>query len=359
MKTDMVVKNTLACPFDKKKSDNLIHQREDKFAVYRKTPRIWWSDQLQVWLCTDPVVIEKILNDQDFKVLNFSQAPVAEHFKINLDYIAKMLACLSITLDGQDHITIRKRLAKLIAQSFNLAIDNFQQTFAKSLVKLSSDKDFDLVGEAIKPSIHAFFSVLTGIDAVHLSHCDILPQIFDQTLSIHKRIKINSLIGYLVNTFPSKMTADEKYTRIALVVIATDALLGTLSQSLYISLKANEGMIFSNILWDDHPPATGVPLIVRVATTEKIISGKKILSGQRVKMYLDAAGYAQEQPVYSKLFFGAGPHVCLGLSLSNKVWQAMTSCFAKYPQHFKIIDALHCDNDNFFNGYNSLKVDIF
>jgi cytochrome P450 len=311
-------------------------------------------------MCTDHETIRQILADPDFEVMDYSQSMLAKRLGISLDQVEKMLAHLPLAREGEDHKWIRKRHAVFITESINFALDSFRGTLQKQIASiLLVTPTVDLVGELIKPSVYALISTLAGVDRVALTHGDSISQIFDETLSISKRINIDRKIGEIINSLPDNMSDDEKYFRIAMVALATDSLIGTLSESLSVMLKFNQGIKLSDIRWDEEPPATGTPVIERILRQTKIIADTTLLAGQRVRLYVESAGYSTERPAYAKLYFGAGPHVCLGMSLGKQTWKIMTSCLSRVDRSLEVIEVLRRGYDNVFNGYNCIKTKVY
>jgi cytochrome P450 len=114
----------------------------------------------------------------------------------------------------------------------------------------------------------------------------------------------------------------------------------------------------SQINWDKDLPATSIPFTERVLEKDKIIQGQQLKSGQRIRLYLDAAGYLQKGVAYSELYFGAGSHTCIGKSFSKELWTVFTKCLSKVDLRLQIIKSTRKDHDYFFNGYYQLAVNV-
>jgi hypothetical protein len=97
-----------------------------------------------------------------------------------------------------------------------------------------------------------------------------------------------------------------------------------------------------------------------MSVKDNVIDGVNILSGQKVRLYLDAAGYQQsESPTYAQIYFGAGAHTCLGMPIGKKIWDVVKSRFEKVHKKLIINTMEYRTPDNVFNIYESIKVDIY
>ena len=55
-----------------KHSDFLLHADPGRLEVYKKNQKLWWSKQLNKWMCMNPELIQFILNSEN-KFLRFNQ----------------------------------------------------------------------------------------------------------------------------------------------------------------------------------------------------------------------------------------------------------------------------------------------
>jgi predicted NAD/FAD-binding protein len=122
-------------------------------------------------------------------------------------------------------------------------------------------------------------------------------------------------------------------------------------------LSKNHNKLLNEIDWNSYFVATGVPVIERVAIKDKQVMGHVILKSQRVRIFLDAAGYQEVNcPHFSKLYFGSGPHLCLGMAISKKIWTIIIRELSRVESSLCILDFAYKENDQVFNLLDTLKV---
>jgi len=311
-------------------------------------------------MCVDPDLMGQILNDRDFIVHHYGVEHIEKRFNIDLSHISNMVDHFPLAREGEKHKANRKQLAVALAQNSELALANFKKTFEEKIQRLPNNTRFDLVTEVIKPSLSQILLDISGITISNKpAGFDSLSQVLDETLSLKKRIEINRTIGDLLLLLPEDLPQQEKYFRVAMLALGSDGLIGTVTESLAQILTENEGMPCRHMDWNVEVPCTGVPVLERIAQTEKTLAGEKILAGQRIRLYVDAAGYSEsDSPVYSQLYFGAGKHTCLGMPISKKIWGIIRTCFQQLDSKLSIHEIKYRANDNVFNLYEHIVVTI-
>ena len=124
--------------------------------------------------------------------------------------------------------------------------------------------------------------------------------------------------------------------RLALAVLGRDALLGTLSESLYSIIAANEGRRLDEITYPPIPPETGVPYIERVAV-KPIRDGETLFkAGDRLGLYLQAFAYSTHGR-YQPRIFGVGSHVCLGKPFALDLWRGITRALSEIELYAEVV----------------------
>ncbi len=342
-------------------SDYAIHRLSDKHRYYADERKLWWSKELGRWMCVDPMLIKSILADDDFRVMSYSVDKITERLGIDLDHVKQLLRYFPLAQEGEAHKSIRKRHAMAIAEKSDQALQDFRISFEQKLAELASgsERTVDLLDGLLKPALQQFFATLSGIEKTYLNGSDSISQILDETLGLSKRVAINEKIQSLLESLPPEMSLDEKYFRISIVALGTDSMLGTLSQSLVTVLKRYPAGSPAEMHWDEELPATGVPVIERWLSADKTIGATSMQAGQRIRLYLDAAGYDHaEAPAYSALYFGSGSHLCLGMPVGRKLWKLITALFQTFNKKLTMIEANYREHDNVFNLYDTIKVKI-
>lgn len=341
-------------------SDYSIHRLPEKSKIYRDDIKLWWSDELERWMCTDAKVIKEILSNTTFKVPSYSVEKIVSKISVNLEHNIKLVDYFPVAKNGESHKLIRKRHTTQIKENSKLALSNFESYFKSRFEKLlGSDEIIDLYSELLKPSFHEFLASLIDIDPSLLQSNESMSQILDETLPLRIRLRLNKTIGDLVNSMPEGLSEDEKYFKVSVVALGADSLIGTMTESLVYLLKINNGKLLSEINWPDDPPMTGVPVIERYAAKDLKFNNITIQKNQRIRLYLDAAGYiSNEQASYAQLYFGGGNHLCPGISLGREIWKTIINFLKSMDVKILIQEGSRRQFDNVFNIYNTIKVII-
>lgn len=342
----------------KNNSDYSIHRLSDKTKIYKNDVKFWWSDELERWMCTDAKIIKEILGNPVFKVPSYSVQKIISKLPVNLEHNVKLVGYFPIAQDGEAHKLIRKRHALQIIKNSELALTNFELCLKSKFNELlESESTTDVYKELLEPSFHEFLASLINIDSSLLSASDSISQVLDETLPLTIRLRLNKIIGDLVNSLPDDLTEDEKYFKVSVIALGSDSLIGTMTESIVYLLKLHNGKSLSEINWPDEPPVTGVPVIERVISGDLILNNISLHKNQRIRLYLDAAGYIyDEKPSYSQLYFGSGNHLCLGMPVAKEIWKIIKKVFQETDKKIFVEEISRRDFDNVFNIYNFIKV---
>jgi hypothetical protein len=347
------------CPF--RSADREIHKSKNKIDIYHEEPKFRWSDDLERWVCFDPIIIKEILLSDDFRMFDYlgTQAILTNHLNLNMDHISKLLSNMPFFHDGQVHKELKKIYAKKLNEHYDIALLNFEASLENLIsLKIRPGITLDLVEEIIAPAIAASASIFSGSQYHFDGNSPSIGQVLDETISISRRIKINKKIEDFLDKFPKNISEETGYIRVGLAVTGLDTLVGSLSESIATILNRDSNLKLSQINWDENLPATSIPFIERVLKKDKVIRGQQLKGGQRIRLYIDAAGYSTESATYSELYFGAGSHTCIGKYFSKELWNIFTKCLSKVDLKLRIIKSARKDHDYFFNGYYLLEVTV-
>jgi cytochrome P450 len=343
------------------KSDYTIHKRSDKNDFYKNHEKMWWSDECARWICISPEIIKVILNNPNFFVITHNVEKLAVRFNIDISHLAKVIQQLPVTQNGMRHKELRKRFALVLASRSTVVLAFFEKEFANRLHHLIASKnEFDLSKDLLKPLVQESSLLLSDIAWLKNNKLDKLSTIFDETLSLKNRMELNQSVGEILEELKVNLDEEECYSRIAMFALGNDSILGTISESLVSVFLRNTETVSSNISWGNQIPATGVPVIERMAEIDIDIHGNKIKKGQRVRLYLDSAGYIETSyPSYSSIYFGSGSHTCLGMSIGTKIWTMVTDVFRRVDKKIEITQLIYRKNDNVFTIYDEINVRVY
>lgn len=337
----------------------MLHRADDKAEIYKTTQGLWWSEKNRKWICFDGEIIKLILNDSDFKVVSHELKRITERFSIDLDHVVGVVKFLPVTLDDEAHKIIRKRHALLIAENTESALNHFESAFKEKFKRLKNEqKTFDWMKDLIKPLIHQTILKLTSVKLTDTKPIEMLSTVFDETQSLKNRIDLNEKIGQIYHQLVPSISNDEAYFKIALLALGNDSIISTIGETTLNFLLKNPGRRLNEIPWDLDFVATGVPVIERMAAKDKQLMGLNIKRNQRIRIFLDAAGYQESIcPHFSKLYFGAGPHLCLGMAISKKIWAIIIDEFAEVERSLNVVNFAYKENDQVFNLLDTMKVE--
>ncbi len=152
--------------------------------------------------------------------------------------------------------------------------------------------------DLLRPATRRALLVMAGLGSVDFEGAETTPALFDDTISLRRRTALNAMIGTFFDSL-SRIPEEERYFRIALVVLGANTLLGSLGNSLAQTLSRNEGVRLCDNKWDTDFCETGLAVIEKVAGSDAVLDGNSIRAGDRLRLFLDAAGYKE----------GAGPRL--------------------------------------------------
>ena len=342
-------------------SDYLLHKSLDRPKIYQSNDGIWWSTELKKWMCSNPELIKKIIDNPEFRVHNYEPKNLGEKLKLNFQHLIKIVSYFPIALEDEEHKAARKKYALKISSKYDESLICFKNALSSKLHKINSPHTaIDLVQNVIEPSLKSALMLLSGLDILKDCQLGSISQILDEKLSINRRIELNHQIAIILEGLPSNIDIDEKYFMIAVFALGYDSLLGSITSSVAMTLLENNSKRINEINWSKDIPYTGVPVIERVAKKDCQIGHTIIKSGEKVKLYIESAGFINgDKSMYSSLFFGHGIHKCVGMHFSNAIWKILINEFSKLNKLFTIKSINTRPNDYVFNVFSNITVDLY
>lgn len=335
-----------------------LQRSNNKFDIYTKGPGIYWSKEFNRWMCVDKLLIKEILLNENFVVHDYNFQALEKRFKLDLSLISKLLPYIPLAVDGGNHKALRERMVQEIAKNSNNALKIFDAELKKAFSQLN-EGEVDLFLSVIKTASIKALCLIAQIDIPIGTEVTTISQIFDDTISVSHRIKINSTLSEILNNLPNNIDMDEKYFRMALLALGTNSFIGSMSESVVTILEEIKTGNFRKINWDLDMPATGVAAIERIVARDSVVLGNIFNEGQRVTLFLDSCGYSKSKwPSYSKLYFGPGKHICPGMKFSLEAWKILRNNFLDFDATFQFKSAEYRVSDCAFNFPISIKVKI-
>lgn len=342
-------------------SDYHFHKRSNRDQIYFDRQNIWWSNTLKKWMCSNPELIIEILNNAKFAVHSYQIKALEQKLDTELSYLSKIIEYFPLGFEGEIHKEMRKSSAQKLAERMAGTLEVFRTELQNRIKGFSKDSQTtELYTALIEPSVKRTLLYMADLECLYEQPILSISQLFDQAISVKKRLEINAQIGKLIEIMPFDMDADDKYSRLSTYAIGYDSILGSLTESLVRTLQQNAEKKIHDIVWSENLPNTGVPVIERVATCNIEVGSVLIKKGQKVRLYLEAAGYTDsENSVYNSLFFGSGIHKCVGMHLSNAMWKVLTQELSKINCTIHIQHLHYRDEDYVFNIFDEIKVRLY
>jgi hypothetical protein len=309
-------------------------------------------------MCTNPNVIKDILTDDRFGVHSYQIKALEEKTQEKFNYITEIIQYFPLALEGETHKELRKKGALSLAERINSTLDVFTTEISEKVESIQHvSKQINFYSEIIEPCIKRALLHLADLDSLANYPIISISQLFDQAISIKKRIRINDQIAELLQLLPDSMSENEKYFNLSIFAVGYDSLLGSFTESLVRTLQQNENIKINQINWSNELSNTGVPVIERVAMQDTELNGAAIKKGQKIRLYLESAGFVNsENAVYTQLFFGNGIHKCIGLHLSNAMWKIFVCELVKLEKYFEIKYLHYRTEDYVFNIFDEIEV---
>lgn len=280
-----------------------------------------------------------LLKSRDFDVVPYAERYRALADRLGLEFSATIFALSHIPLCAQRplHADMRRDMARAIAETQDAA----QLALGTALTRfetLATPGPHDILNDIIRPGVSGLLSALCGIDLM-LPHDTSVSKVFNQTIGVRKRrrmeAELQDILSRLHSAFPHDPD-DRIGQRLALAILGNDALIGSVSNSLYHVFSAQGDRPLSDMSFGAVFPRTGVPYVDRVAVQPCQHAGQAIAAGGNIRARLDS--YEAPDRAGDRMgFFGSGAHTCLGRHLSTALWAGISRCLGDIDRRVEIV----------------------
>jgi len=265
--------------------------------------------------------IAKVLGTKDFVPVDYEarHRMLGGHLDFDVSDILAAIRHVPLCARAQAHTASRKRIAKLIAEGTSDMVSFVREDVPAMVSDLLLPGGHDVMAEFVDPCVNKLMSASVGVP-IDLGHDTLVSRLFSQAMGISKRRRMNAELAELRRVIAHHLphlSESEVGDRIALCILGTDALRGTLG----CSLKA----LFEEDANPAEYPRTGVPYIDREALKSCPVNGVDQPAHTVVRARLDQF----ERPEFAgerNRFFGYGAHVCLGRKIAVDLWQQVHLC---------------------------------
>ncbi len=341
-------------------SDYQLQKQPDRRQHYGREGGLWWSQQLHRWMVSDPALIEQVLRSSAFVGHDFGVSAVMSRFGIDLRHLEELSRHFPLAHEGERHRALRKKFSAEIALNTASALAAFEQEINVGLERLSrAHGQLCAMRDLLAPASLAAVLRLAGLDMAPVADLQTIPLLFDDTISLGKRRRINAAVDGIFHAIGEAIPDDEKYFRIAIMALSANTLLGSLGQSLLQVLSENPDTALRDIAFDRDFPATGLPLIEKRAAKDILLAGRAIKAGDRLRLFLDSAGFEQGgAPAFSELYFAAGKHKCPGMNFSRRCWKLLAAALSRSALKLRLVQSRQRSGDNVFNFAEAIEVQV-
>jgi len=342
------------CPLQRDLDRNTIFLERDGF---------WWSAELNCWMISAPDAIAAVLRDHAFSVHSYNFSEVAGRLGISLPRHQALPAYLPLALEGEKHTALRRRFSEQISANTARALEIFEHTLVAGIgqhFNATPPTRFCAVKEIIQPSSRLANLAIAGLEGFSFDDLESVPIFFDKGISLRKRQQIEQLIEQLHVSLPEGFGDDEKYFKIAFLMLSMDTLVGSISKSFLTVVRRNPGVAMSAMDWDRDLPATALPMIERKALADTPLFGHEIKRGDRVRLFVDVNEFNRDRgSKYNELYFAAGAHRCPGMNYSRKIWTIFVRHMRQIERKLHIRDFSYRSNDSIFTLLDTLEVETY
>ncbi|MEO8243416.1 MAG: hypothetical protein ABI832_14005 [bacterium] len=281
-----------------------------------------------------------ILADPAYDVVPYHDRVAALAQRLGLDFsdILYLLDHLPLALRDKPHAEQRADVARLMVERRPNMTKVLPGLVARHLQGLARPGALNLLDDGVKPLVEAVIAELVDAD-LRSTTANLVSRVFSQAMGVAQRRAMNAELAGLRRQLALAHPGEaglRQGSRLALVVLGRDALIGTLSRSLHAHLVALNGQVLASLTMPEIPTHTGVPYIDRELQADP---------GQVARCQLRSM---EGRPADERQrFFGAGPHVCLGRPLSMDLFQQCSAFLATLTTRIAI-DSFQLRKDDVF-----------
>ncbi|HEY6630099.1 MAG TPA: hypothetical protein VIZ90_01475 [Rhizobiaceae bacterium] len=316
-----------------------LHLQPDKRQEYERRRPYYFDDDLGMLCVLDADLIGAIFRSADFRTNPFADhyRTIAERTGIDLDASVSTLDHIPFSKEGAEHRRLRGAMNAVVSADSREHMAGME-AFVGDLVSglFVAGSQIELVQQLARPIFFELFSRWLKVDGEFLGGPNI-SQVFDAVMSLNRRKKVNRSLHELTCAFAERRDAlpTTPELAVAMNVLGNDALIGSLVLSTWHLLEEHPGARFSEIRFPPTLPATGVPFIERIANRDIEIGGMTIARDEKVRLMIDATS-RQVTGQEADLFFGKGPHICIGKPMTLIIWRSLAKSLAALPLRFTL-----------------------
>lgn len=278
----------------------------------------------------DAEIAKAIILSPDFKTYSMADRYRELQHRTGIDFSAaiRLLECLPVFIDGENHQRIRKVMAKQVSRTKECQLAAVRQSFNDLFHHaFRPTAEIDLVAGFAQPLWRSISSsIVPGNTEIH-DLVDDIPTLFSPFLSIRERAKINDRIGRFLQNHAEAEDADERLILLCLGSLGARPFVGTLSLSLYELFRTHPDARMCEFTWPQIFPSSSLTYVDRICVNASEYPDLLVKKGERVRCLTQSSSYSAVEN--KQALFGFGAHTCLGKSISERVWSLVAETFSK------------------------------
>jgi hypothetical protein len=300
--------------------------------------------------------------DDAFSVPSYDVTPMIEKLGVDLRSLNELRKYFPLAVEGERHKQLRERFARHVAARSRPALDVLSAELGGRLAELADlpdEEPFCLQERLLKPTLRKTVLTLADIDPDADFAVEELPLLFDSYLSANRRLKVNAIIRDALATLPFDLAEEEKYFRVAVVALASNTTLASVSHNILERIAAQPDTPLAAIDWGSEFTRTGLPLIEKFAVRDAMLGGQLIRKGEHVRLFIESEGVAPDgSHSYSDVFFAVGPHKCVGMNFSRQLWGRVASGLGAVNRKLRVLEVAEREKDYVFNLPERIRVEF-
>lgn len=333
-------------------TDLLLQKQLDRLATYRRPPGIWLSPGSKRWMVTAPDLIREVMTNDAFAVPRYDISQLTARLNIDLAFLSRLPDWIALAHEGERHRHLRAISARAITARTDEALGVLRQALEdrRSIFDGPSGSEVCLFTSLFRPALRQTIASLSDVPLPQDLPVEVIPQLFDDTISLSRRRRINEILEAVSNCLPASLPDDERQLRMAIIAVSTNTLLGSICLTFIEQLGGAPGTPLSGVDWGSDLVRTALPLVEKRVVKPVQLGGQSLTPGDRVRLFIEAAGFTPDgRHRYDDLFFAVGAHKCVGMNFSIRAWQAVAGFLSSVNRSVKLEAVTERDGDYVFN----------
>ena len=333
-------------------TEMLLQKQPDRLDIYRRPPGLWLSSTRRRWMVTSPDLIREVMTSDAFAVPRYDISQLTARLNIDLAFLNHLPNWIPLAHEGERHRQLRARFARLITARTDLALGVLQQALEdrRAIFDGPAGSELCLFTALFRPALRQTIACLSDVPLPEDFAVEVIPQLFDDSISLSRRRRINEALEAVSDCMPTSLPDDERQIRMAIIALSTNTLLGSICLTFIEQLRGAPGKPLSGVGWARELTRTALPLVEKRVVRPVELGGKQLAPGDRVRLFIEAAGFTAEgRPCYDDLFFAVGPHKCVGMNVSIRAWQVVADFCATLDRRITLLGVSERDGDYVFN----------